>query len=273
MDITTLWPVALAMLATALFAGVVAGLLGIGGGIVVVPALEFALQFAGVPSEWRMHVAVATSLAIIIPTSISSARAHHARGAIDLALVRTWGPGMLLGALAGSLLATQVQARVLATMFGALALLVAVKMFLPLDHLRLARQAPTGLAGSAIGAAIGAVSAMMGIGGGTVSVPSMILLGTPIHRAIGTGALFGLLISLPGTLGYLSARPPDELPGATIGLVSLLGVVLIAPGSMLTAPLGARLAHALPKRVLSRLFGAFLLIVAARMLYRGLLAA
>ncbi len=269
MDFTTLWPVALAMLATALFSGVVAGLLGVGGGIVIVPALEFALQFAGVPPAWRMHVAVATSLATIIPTSISSARAHHARGAIDLALVRAWGPGMLLGALAGSLLAAQVQARVLAAVFGAVALLVALKMFLPLDHLRLAAQVPTGAAGGAVSGAIGAVSAMMGIGGGTISVPTMTLLGEPIHRAVGTGALFGLLISVPGTAGYLLARPPVELPAATVGLVSLLGVALIAPGSILTAPLGARLAHALSRRALSRLFGAFLLVVAVRMLYRS----
>ncbi|MFO1455815.1 MAG: sulfite exporter TauE/SafE family protein [Steroidobacteraceae bacterium] len=111
MDLSTLWPVALAMLGTALFSGVVAGLLGVGGGIVIVPALEYALQFTGVPPQWRMHVAVATSLATIIPTSISSARAHHARGAVDFALVKSWGPGMLLGALAGSLLASRVDAR------------------------------------------------------------------------------------------------------------------------------------------------------------------
>ena len=264
MDLSTLWPVALAMLGTALFSGVVAGLLGVGGGIVIVPALEYALQFTGVPPQWRMHVAVATSLATIIPTSISSARAHHARGAVDFALVKSWGPGMLLGALAGSLLASRVDARVLTATFGVVALVVAVKMLLPLDHLRLASKVPTG----APGTGIGAVSAMMGIGGGTVSVPVMTLLAEPIHRAVGTGALFGLLISVPGTMGYLLTRPDAALPGGTVGLVSLVGVALIAPGSMLTAPLGARLAHALGKRTLSQLFGAFLLVVATRMLLR-----
>jgi uncharacterized membrane protein YfcA len=268
MDPSTLWPVALAMLGTALFSGVVAGLLGVGGGIVIVPVLEYALQFAGIPSEWRMHVAVATSLATIIPTSISSSRAHHARGAIDWPLVKSWGPGMLLGALAGSLFAAQVQARVLSAVFGVVALAVAVKMYLPLDHLRLASRVPVGAGGLASSSAIGAVSAMMGIGGGTISVPVMTLLGEPIHRAVGTGAFFGLLISVPGTLGYLWATPPVALPWPTVGLVSLLGVVLIAPGSMLTAPLGARLAHALSKRALSRLFGAFLFVVATRMVYR-----
>ncbi|MCU0758222.1 MAG: sulfite exporter TauE/SafE family protein [Steroidobacteraceae bacterium] len=270
MDFPTLWPVALAMLGTALFSGVVAGLLGVGGGIIIVPALEYALQFAGVPAQWRMHVAVATSLATIIPTSVASARAHHARGAVDLPLARAWGPGMLLGALAGSLLASQVQARVLTSVFGVVALVVAVKMFLPLDHLRLAGRVPTGAAGGAISGAIGAVSAMMGIGGGTISVPAMTLLAEPIHRAVGTGALFGLLISVPGTAGYLLAQPKADLPWATVGLVSLVGVALIAPGSMLTAPLGARLAHALSKRALSRLFGMFLFVVAARMLWRSM---
>jgi len=116
---------------------------------------------------------------------------------------------------------------------------------------------------------IGAVSAMMGIGSGTISVPTMTLLGATIHRAVGTAAFFGLLVSVPGTLGYLFAKPEPALGGATIGLVSLIGVALIAPGSLLAAPLGARVAHALSKRALSRVFGAFLLIVAARMLYRS----
>jgi uncharacterized membrane protein YfcA len=179
---------------------------------------------------------------------------------------------MLLGALAGSLLASQVQARVLTAIFGVVALVVAVKMFLPLDHLRLAERVPGGAAGGAISGGIGAVSAMMGIGGGTISVPVMTLLAEPIHRAVGTGALFGLLISVPGTLGYLLADPPVALPWSTVGLVSLVGVALIAPGSMLTAPLGARLAHALSKRALSRLFGLFLFVVAARMLWRSFAA-
>lgn len=272
MDLSTLWPVALAMLGTALFSGVVAGLLGVGGGIVIVPVLEYALRYAGIPDDWRMHVAVATSLATIIPTSISSARAHHARGAIDWPLVRAWGPGMFLGALAGSVLAARVDAGVLTAVFGGVALLVAVKMLLPLDHLRIASRVPTGAGGGVLSGAIGIVSAMMGIGGGTVSVPIMTLLAEPIHRAVATGAAFGLLISVPGTLGYLFARPAVSLPFPTVGLVSLLGVALIAPGSMLTAPLGARLAHALSKRALARLFGAFLLVVATRMLYRSLVA-
>jgi len=261
-------PLILTMLATGLVAGVIAGLLGVGGGIVVVPVLEYALRFAGVPEEWRMHVAVATSLATIVPTSISSARAHDRRGAVDWSLARAWGPAILLGALLGSLLASRTSSAVLSGAFGIVALLAALNLFLPLDRLRLASQPPRGLAGSLIGGTIGLASSMMGIGGGTLSVPSMTLTSQPIHRAVGTAAFFGLLISVPATIGYLFARTGAELPWLTVGLVSFVGFALIAPGSMLTAPLGSRLAHALSQQWLSRIFGLFLFVVAIRMLYR-----
>ncbi len=267
MDWISLVPVVAAMLAAGLAAGVIAGLLGVGGGIVVVPVLEYALAFAGVAPEWRMHVAVATSMATIIPTSVSSSLAHHARGAVDWNLARSWAPGMLAGAFAGALLAARADAAMLTGLFGVVALLVALKMLLPLDHLRAATRSPGGLGGNAIGAGIGTVSSMMGIGGGTLSVPALTLSGEPIHRAVGTAAFFGLLISVPATVGYLLARPTPGLPWLTIGLVSLPGVALIAPCSMLTAPMGARLAHGLSRRALSGIFGAFLAVVGARMLY------
>lgn len=269
MNPVDLLPHIFAMLATGVVAGFIGGLLGVGGGIVIVPVLEFALQFVGVPPEQRMHVAVATSLATIIPTSISSARAHHRRGAVDWDVVKAWGPGMLIGALLGSLIAARAPIFVLTAIFGGVALIVAIKMSLPLDHVRWRESVPRGVGGSLLATVIGAISAMMGIGSGTISVPTMTLLGATIHRAVGTAAFFGLLVSVPGTLGYLLAKPETPLGGATIGLVSLIGVALIAPGSMWTAPLGARVAHALSKRALSRVFGAFLLIVAARMLYRS----
>jgi uncharacterized membrane protein YfcA len=272
MELNAILPQIAAMLATGIVAGFLGGLLGVGGGIVIVPVLEFALQFAGVPAEQRMHVAVATSLATIIPTSISSARAHQRRGALDRDIARAWGPGMLVGALIGSVIATRAPVFVLTSIFGVVALAVAIKMALPLDHLRWRDRPPGGPAGSLLAGAIGTVSAMMGIGSGTIAVPTMTLLGTPIHRAVGTAAFFGLLVSVPGTFGYLLARPEPPVPGLAVGLVSLIGVALIAPGSLLTAPLGARAAHALTPRMLSLAFGAFLLIVAGRMLYRSLTA-
>lgn len=264
--------IAAVMVVTGLFAGTIAGLLGVGGGLVIVPALEYLLRFAGVVPEWRMHVAVATSLATIVLTSISSARAHHARGAVDHDLVRSWAPGMLAGGLLGSLLASRAGSGVLTGIFGVVAATVALKMLLPLERWRLAATVPRGLAGSALAMLIAALSAVMGIGGGSLSVPAMALTGQPIHRAVGTASLFGLLISLPGTLGYLLASPPTPLPWGTVGWVSLVGLALIAPATMLTAPLGARLAHRLSRRTLAAAFGCFLLIVAVRMLSRTLAA-
>jgi uncharacterized membrane protein YfcA len=232
--------------------------------------LEYSLRFADVPEEFRMHIAVATSLAAIIPTSFTSAHSHHARGAVDWDLARRWGPPMVLAALAGSLLASRAPLEVLAGIFGSVALLIALKMLLPLDHWRASEQVPRGGGGGLLAGAIGGVSAIMGIGGGTLTVPVLTLCGYPIHRAVGTAAFFGVFISIPGTLGYLLAQPPVQLPLGTVGYVSLLGLAVIAPGSMLTAAWGARVAHALSRRRLAQAFGVFLAVVGVRMLYRAL---
>jgi uncharacterized membrane protein YfcA len=260
-----------ALLGAGAVGGLLAGLLGVGGGIVIVPVLDAALNLAGVSPEASLHVAVATSMATIIPTSISSSRSHAQRGSVDLQIVRRWSVPIVAGALAGALAASRVDARVLAAIFGCVAAAVALKMVLPLDHLVLRRTIPGGPIGAAIPAAIGAIAAMMGIGGGVLSVPTMTLCGEPMHKAVGTGAQLGFWISVPATVGYLLAPAPDaaSLP-LTIGYVSLLGFAVIAPMSWAIAPLGARLAHALDRRRLSAAFGVFLLIVAARMLYRAL---
>ena len=270
-DATLSWlPMLAALLAAGAAGGLLAGLLGVGGGIVIVPVLDVALVTAGVDPAVAMHVAVATSMATIVPTSISSSRSHAQRGSIDFEVVRRWSLPIVIGALAGSLVASSVDARVLAGVFGTVAALAALKMVLPLDHLVLRSGIPGGLAGATLPASIGAVSAMMGIGGGTLSVPSMTLCGEPVHKAVGTAALLGLWISVPATAGYLLAQPgPTVTPPWTIGWVSLPGFAIIAPVSWLLAPVGARLAHSLDRRRLSAAFGAFLLIVAARMLYRA----
>lgn len=252
-----------------LVAGFVAGMLGVGGGIVTVPVLEYSLRFAGVPEEYRMHVAVATSLAAIIPTAMSSALAHHARGAVDWDLARRWAAPMIVAAFAGSLLASHAPLAVLTGVFGGVALLIAAKMLLPFDDLRAAEQVPRGIRGGALATFIGGVSAVMGIGGGTLAVPTLNLCGYPIHRAVGTAAFFGLLISVPGTIGYLLAKPATGLPWLTVGFVSIAGLAVIGPGSMLTATLGARASHALSRRRLSQAFGVFLLLVGTRMLFRA----
>lgn len=264
---------ALAMVGAGLSAGVIAGLLGVGGGIVLVPALELAMSAAGVPPSHTMHLAVATALATIIPTSISSARAHHGRGSVDWSLIRLWAGPMLIGSVIGGLMATSLRSTVLSALFGIVCLVITVKMFLPLDHVTLAPRPPEGWRGGVIAALIGGISSMMGIGGGSLSVPAMTLSGEPIHRAVGTAAFFGFVISVPGTTVYLLAASPEGAPWGTVGLVSLIGFCVISPLTFLAAPIGARLAHALSKRQLSLLFALCLGIVAVRMLYRTWLAA
>lgn len=263
-------PLVAAVAASGAVGGLLAGLLGVGGGIIVVPVLDAALGAAGVPSGASLHLAVATSMATIIPTSVSSTRSHARRGSVDFALMRRWAAPIVVGALAGSLGAAFLDARVLAAVFGVVALAAALKMLLPLDHVVLRDTVPGGLAGASIPAAIGAISAMMGIGGGTLSVPTMTLCGEPVHKAVGTAALTGLWISVPATLGYLVAPAPDAaaIP-YTVGYVSVVGFLVLAPVAWLLAPVGARLAHALDRRRLSAAFGVFLTLVAARMLYRA----
>ena len=262
---------AVAMLATGCVAGVLAGLFGIGGGIVIVPVLEAVLGLLGVDAAIRMHIAVATSLATIIPTSISSARAHHLRGAVDVAVVKRWSVFVLLGALLGAWIASQVHSRVLAAVFATLALLVALKMMLLPNSRNLTDAVPRGAWVPVIPSAIGCISSMMGIGGGTFSVMTLTLFNEPIHRAVGTAALFGLAISLPGAVGFVITGWSDpRLPVGSLGYVNLIGFLFIAPATVLTAPLGARIAHAFSEKKLSVFFGVFLVVAAVRLFYRAL---
>lgn len=268
-----LLPLAALMLATGALGGVLAGLLGVGGGIVIVPVLDTALGFAAVDPAIRMHVAVATSLATIVPTSISSSRAHHRKGAVDFALLRCWAAPIFAGSILGTLLAARVDSSVLAAVFGVIALLVALKMLAPLERVTLADDIPRGVLASLLPGIIGVLSSMMGIGGGTLSVPVLTLLNQAIHRAVGTAALFGLLISLPAAATYVVAGWDDpRLPPGSIGYVNLIGFALIASVTVLTAPIGAKIAHGLSKRHLSLLFGGFLLLVSCRMIFRAVSA-
>jgi uncharacterized membrane protein YfcA len=258
------------MLVTGLCSGLLAGLLGIGGGIVIVPVLEAALATQGVDPAIRMHVAVATSLATIIPTSISSARAHYRRQSVDVDLLRRWAVFILLGAVIGATVAVRVESSVLATVFGCFAFLVGLKMLLPLEGKTIRDSVPRGPLGAAIPVGIGGVATMMGIGGGGLAVPVLTLCGEKIHRAVGTAALFGLLVSLPGTLGYILGGLGDpRLPPGSLGYVNLVGFILIVPATVVAAPIGARIAHSLSRRRLGVVFGCFLLLISARMIYRA----
>lgn len=263
-------PLAAAMLVTGCVAGVLAGLFGIGGGIVIVPVLELVLGVVGVDAAIRMHVAVATSLATIIPTSIASARAHHARQAVDLDIARRWSVFVLLGALLGAAIASQVHSRVLALVFATLAMLVGLKMLFFPHSKNLTKQVPSGALVNVIPTSIGTVSSMMGIGGGTFSVMTLTLFNMPVHRAVGTAALLGLAISLPGTIGFIVAGWNDvRVPPGSFGYVSLVGFALIAPSTILMAPLGAKIAHAFSAQRLAMLFGVFLFVSASRLFYKA----
>jgi uncharacterized membrane protein YfcA len=256
------------LLAAGAVAGVTAGLLGVGGGIVIVPVLWHLFSALGIDEAVRMHVAVGTSLASIIATSISSVRSHHKRGAVDFQLLRSWGPWIFLGVLVGTFLASHVRGPVLSAVFASVALVVSLHMGFGRPEWRLAPDLPKGSARAALAAVIGTISAMMGIGGGTLSVPILSLFGYPIHRAVGTAAAIGFIIGIPGAIGFVIAgwHVPD-LPPFSLGYISLIGFALIFPTSTLLAPYGAKLAHGMNTRNLKRVFAAFLGFTALRMFY------
>jgi uncharacterized membrane protein YfcA len=257
-----------ALLAAGVAAGLLAGLLGVGGGIVVVPVLFHLFSLLGYPEDVRMHVAVGTSLATIIPTSISSARAHANRGAVDAKLLRALGPAVFVGTLAGAAVAGLVRGDVLSAIFAAVALAVAANMAFGMEGVALRDGLPEGWRKLAIGGLIGGISAMMGIGGGSLSVPVLSACRYPIRKAVGTAAAIGLIIAVPGALGFvatgwaINGRPPGSL-----GYVNLIGFALIVPTTMLAAPWGARIAHAVRPQLLRRAFAAFLCLTALRMIY------
>jgi len=270
-DIVLLIELAFALVATGLIAGVIAGLLGVGGGIVVVPVLYEALGAIGVADEARMHVAVGTSLATVLATAVVSARAHHRKGALDRDLLKQWAVWILIGALVGTALAGSVRGAVLTLVFATVALGVSAFMGLTTPDLRLRPRPPDGLARVGAGGLIGAFSAMMGIGGGTLAVPFFSACGVPVHRAVGTAAAIGFVIALPGSIGFVvSGWGNEALPELSFGFINLLGLLLIAPATTLTAPWGARLAHRLSQVGLRRAFALFLLLSSLRMFYGAL---
>ena len=260
-----LWLVPLLLLAGAI-GGLLAGLLGVGGGIVIVPALYYIFSYLGIDADVRMHLAVGTSLATIIPTSIRSVRAHNARGSFDRGLFRAWVPGIVVGVMLGTWLANLAEFGQLTMVFATVALIVALYMALGNPAWRLADGLPGNPVNSTIAAVIGAISAMMGIGGGTLSVPVLNLFGVPIHRSVGTAAGFGLVIAVPGTLGFIVGGWNNPLlPEFSLGYVNWLGFLLIVPATVLTVPAGAKLAHSLSQTGLRRAFALFLGITAIRM--------
>jgi uncharacterized membrane protein YfcA len=247
-------------------AGLLAGLLGVGGGLVIVPALVFAFRLQELPPELHMHLAVGTSLATIVVTAIASTRAHHRRGAVRWDAFAGLTPGILLGALAGAALASQLPGESLRVLFGGFALLVALQMALGLQPAP-RHQLPGRLGLGSAGAFIGSVSAVVGIGGGSLAVPFLVWCNVPVRMAVATSAACGLPIAVAGTLGYLVTGWHDpQLPALATGYIFWPAVAGVVVTSMSLAGLGARLAHSLPTDVLRRLFALFLALVGSHLL-------
>lgn len=255
-----------AYIALGLVVGFVAGLLGVGGGLIIVPVLIALFQTYAIAAGLEPQLALGTSLASILFTSISSMRAHHRHGAVEWQLVRSITPGIIVGTLVGAVLATQVSAYVLKLCFTLFLFYAATQMWLdfkPRPHGNLPGTAGTMVAG----AVIGAVSSWVGIGGGTLSVPFMLWHNRPLHRAIATSSAIGLPIAVAGATGYVLGGWDADLPKYSLGFVYLPALAGIVAGSILTAPLGARTAHRLPVRPLKRIFALLLYVLAIRMVF------
>ncbi len=257
----------LAYLALGATVGFFAGLFGVGGGGIMVPVLTTLFAAQGVPFEHIVHMALATSMAAIVITSISSLRAHQKHGAIQWAIVKGITPGILLGTFGAALVAAYIPSLPLAIFFSVFMAYVSVQMWLNIKP-QPSRQLPGPLGLTGVGVGIGGVSALVAIGGGSLSVPFMTWCNVKIQQAIATSAAIGLPIALAGTLGYLiSGWGEQGLPAYTVGYIYLPAVVLISIVSTLTAPLGAKLAHSLPVAALKKLFALLLIVLSLKMLH------
>lgn len=252
-------------------AGLIGGLFGVGGGTVLVPALFYAFSVLGVGGEGNLHVAIGTSLLTIVATSWKSLATHRAHGAVDEVVLKTWTPWVAFGGLAGAAVAGLTSMEGLAVVYGACLLLVAMQMGLLPDRFILRKDMPTGWGRRGVGTSIGLLSAMMGVGGGSLGGMTMTLCGRPIHQAVATASGFGLAIGATAALGFAvfgwdaPGRPPFSL-----GYVNVPAAVIMGVLTALTAPYGARLAHRLDRRILKKAFAVYLLLTAASVVFKAL---
>jgi uncharacterized membrane protein YfcA len=268
-ELQELWMLVPLLLATGAFAGVLAGLLGVGGGIVIVPILFHLFSGFGIDTSLAMPLAVGTSLSTIVLTSSVSARKHYARGGVDTALVRTWILPVLIGVLIGSLLPTVIDGAEVKTAFGIMLVAVSLHM-LASSRWKLAffDRLPARPLQVLLGILVGGLSALLGIGGGTLMVPLLALFAFPIHRAVSTASVFGLIISVPATVVYVAngwGRP--DLPPLTTGYVNWAAFAILVPMSMWFAPVGVKLAYRLNVPQLKRAFALFLFLVGLKMAF------
>lgn len=255
-----------ALLVAGLLAGLTAGLFGIGGGVVMVPALYYALTMLGF-GEHAMHVAVGTSLSVIVVTSLRSLGAHAKHNAVDFEVLKLWGPWIVIGALIGSAAAGFISTRSLVALFACIALVLSLQFFFGRPDWKLSDDMPGQPARGLLGAVIGILSALMGIGGGVFGVTLLSICGRTMHVAVATASGFGVAIGLPGALGFVAVGwGQPGLPPFSIGYVNLAGFAILAATAVFVAPLGARLAHRLNAARLRQAFAIGLALVALNML-------
>ncbi len=269
-DTMLLVEMAILLLVIGAFAGVISGLLGVGGGIVLVPAFFYAFTALGYDSPQIFQICVATSLATIVVTSVRSVLSHNRKGAVDWDILRTWAPGIIIGAILGVIAATHLKSVVLQAIFGVLGVVIGAYLGLGRSDWRLGPAMPRGVTRALLSPVIGFFSVLMGIGGGSFGVPTMSLYNVPIHRAVATAAGFGVIIAVPSVAGFLLLDiPPAGRPPLTFGAVNLVAFVLIIAMTLLTAPLGVKLAHAMDPKPLKRIFAVFITLVALNMLRKA----
>lgn len=257
------------LLAIGALGGVLAGLLGVGGGIVLVPAFFYAFQTLGYDGPQLMQICLATSLATIIVTSVRSVLSHNKKGAVDWGILRGWAAGIAVGAVIGVMVAAELRSQSLQVLFGVLAIVIGLYLAFGKSGWRLGQAMPSGPLRWALSPLVGFMSVLMGIGGGSFGVPLMTLFNTPIHRAVATAAGFGVIIAVPSVIGFLFMEIAGA-PPLTIGAVNLVAFFIVIAMTLITTPIGVKIAHAMDPKPLKRVFGGFLILVALNMLYKAL---
>jgi uncharacterized membrane protein YfcA len=261
-----------ALLAAGLFSGFVAGMFGIGGGFIVVPAMLLILPLLGGQKAEYAHVAVGTSAATIIVASLRSVTAHAKRGAVDFEILKSWAPWLIIGDALGVILAGHVDGRGLLLIFATGVALMSVNFLVPrLSEIVVSDQMPSGIARVAIAGSLGTFSSLLGIGGGTIAITVMTWCSRTIHRAIATASGIGTLIAVPTAIGFaIIGFSKAGLPWGSLGYINLPAVLAISSMSVFTAPLGVAAAHGLPPKPLKRVFGAYLVVISAFMFKNAL---
>ncbi|HYJ20382.1 MAG TPA: sulfite exporter TauE/SafE family protein [Burkholderiales bacterium] len=250
-----------------LFVGFFAGLLGIGGGLILVTLMVYLFTLQGFPEDRILHMALGTSIASIIFTSISSLRAHHKHGAVRWDIVRGAIPGLIVGTLLGTLVADQLKSKYLAIFFVVFVYYSAIQMFANAKP-RPSRQLPGKFGLNLVSVVVGIVSALVGVGGGVMTIPLMSMCNVPMRNAIGTSAALGLPIAIAGTAGFIATGlGKDHLPAFSMGYVYLPALIGIVIGTLVTVPWGAKMAHTMPVSRLKKIFAVILFILASKMLW------